>query len=183
MTMDAPMVQFDPIRIAPVSDLHAWRTHLDPNPFFWSWTMNNHWETNYKADQEGEITFRYAVRPHDGGYDAIAAQRFGRSICQPLIAVASDSATTASAVDSPRSLLALEGDTGVVVTQLRPSRDGKAWMVRLFNVADNPQRISLRWNCPVGDVWISNPMEVSLERAAAEIELTQFEVVTLRVEH
>ncbi len=183
VTMDAPMVQFDPIRIAPVSDLHAWRTHLDPNPFFWSWTMNNHWETNYKADQEGEITFRYAVRPHDGGYDAIAAQRFGRSICQPLIAVASDSATTASAVDSPRSLLALEGDTGVVVTQLRPSRDGKAWMVRLFNVADNPQRISLRWNCPVGDVWISNPMEVSLERAAAEIELTQFEVVTLRVEH
>ena len=25
--------------------------------------MNNYWETNYKAEQEGRVNFRYAILP------------------------------------------------------------------------------------------------------------------------
>lgn len=176
VTLDAPMLQFDPIKIAPAKGAHAFRTELDPKPFFWSWTMNNHWETNYKADQDGEVVFRYALRPH-AGYDPVASQRFGRGICQPLLAMTADPKTTPG-----QPLVRVQGDPGVVVTQIRPSRDGKAYMVRLFNVADTPQSIQLSWSRPVGETWISNPMENQLNPAPKNIELTRFEIVTLRVE-
>ena len=48
--------------------------------------MNNHWHTNYKADQAGPTTFRYALLPHKQ-YDPMAAQRFGIECSQPLVAV------------------------------------------------------------------------------------------------
>jgi alpha-mannosidase len=183
VTVDAPMLQFDPIKIAQPFGVQYWREHIDPSACLWSWTMNNHWECNYKADQDGLITFRYALRPHAGGYDAVAAQRFGRDVCQPLIAVAADGATPVAA-----PLLGVEGQGssvkgGVVVTQVRPSRDGKATMVRLFNVADEPRKVSLAWNRPVGATWISNPMEDETKKAPAQIELAKFEIVTLRTEN
>ena len=177
VTVDAPLVQFDPIQLAPAWGLQAWRTYIDPAPFLWSWTMNNHWETNYKADQEGELIFRYALRPHTGGYNAVTAQRFGRDVCQPLLAVTVDPATEAR-----EPLFSLSGSEGLVVTQVRPSRDGKATMVRLFNPADAPQKARLAWNRPVGTTWVSNPMEDRTALAPAELEMGRFEIVTLRVE-
>ena len=47
--------------------------------------MNNHWHTNYRADQEGETVFRYAMRPH-ATYDQTAAAHFGVESTEPLIA-------------------------------------------------------------------------------------------------
>ncbi len=178
VTVDAPMLQFEPIKIAGPWGAHFWRTRIEPPAFFWSWAMNNHWETNYKADQEGEITFRYAFRPHAGGYDPVAAQRFGRDICQPLLARPADPARP---VEAP--LLALQGDPGVVVTLVRPSRDGRAMQVRLFNVAADPQTVRLAWRTPRGRTWVSNPMEDQLKPAGESLTLGRFEIMTLRVEN
>ena len=50
--------------------------NIAPSATLYSWVMNNHWHTNYRADQEGETTFRYYLHPH-GAYDAVAAARFG----------------------------------------------------------------------------------------------------------
>jgi alpha-mannosidase len=46
--------------------------------------MNNYWETNYKAYQEGVVTFGYAVRANKG-YDPAAAGRFATDLSQPLV--------------------------------------------------------------------------------------------------
>lgn len=176
VTLDAPMLQFDPIKIALPFGKEHWRKKIDPGAHIHSWTMNNHWETNYKAFQAGKITFRYALRPHAGGYDPVEAQQFGRSICQPLLAVPVDRSTKV-----PEPLAAVEGQ-GVVVTTIRPSRDGKAYMVRLFNVADGKRTARLAWGRPVDATWISNPMEEKIEKAPASIEMVPFEIVTLRME-
>jgi len=176
VTVDAPMLQFEPIKIAAAFGVDHWRTHIDPGAHIYSWTMNNHWETNYKAYQSGKITFRYVLRPHAGGYDAIGAQRFGRGVSQPLIAL---SARPASKVQPP--LVTVDG-AGVIVTTIRPSRDGKAFMVRLFNVADANQTARLTWNVPIEKVSISNPMEDKKEKAPAALDMVPFEIVTLRVE-
>ena len=175
-TLDAPMLQFEPIKIALTFGTHYWREHIEPTSTFYSWAMNNHWECNYKAYQKGPIAFRYVLRPHAGGYDAVEAQRFGRGICQPLTAVSAD---PAKPVFQPR--LEVQGD-GVMVTSICPSRDGKAFMVRLFNVAEGPRKVELSWNSPVGQTWISNPMEESLKKAPQTMELGQFEILTLKVE-
>jgi len=176
VTRDAPMLQFDPIKIAPAFGVEHWRERIDPGAHIYSWTMNNHWETNYKAYQSGEITFCYYLRPHAGGYDAVDAQRFGRAMCQPLIAVR---ANRSSPVREP--LVAVDGG-GVVITTVRPSRDGGAYMVRLFNVAHERQAPRLTWHRPVKTAWISNPLEERKQKAPAAIGMVPFEIVTLRIE-
>ncbi len=175
--VDAPMVQFDPIQIAEATGRRSWRTHIDPDAYLHSWTMNNHWETNYKADQEGIISFTYALRPHAGGYDPVASQRFGREICQPLLVmpVGEDSPSTAAIIE-------LAQDSGVVVTSLRPSRDGEAFMVRLFNVSNAPVEPALDFASPDRRVWVSNPMEVPLRPCPTGLQLGRHEILTLRVE-
>jgi len=177
VTVDAPLVQFDPIRIAPARGPAAFREFIDPPPFLWSWTMNNHWETNYKADQKGKITFHYALRPYTGDYNEAAAQQFGRNICQPLLAVPADPEKKPA-----QPMLALKSADTVVATQVRPSRDGKAWMVRLFNTGDQPATATLTWNRPAGRTWLSNPMEDALELAPEKIATAARGFVTLRVE-
>ena len=39
----------------------------------YSWAMNNHWHTNYRADQEGATWFRFAIQsaPPHRGYDPV----------------------------------------------------------------------------------------------------------------
>lgn len=176
VTMDAPMLQFDPIKIAPPFGKEHWREHIDPVAHIYSWTMNNHWETNYKAYQEGKITFRYALRPHPGGYNAVEAQRFGRNMSQPLLAV---SANPSNKVLTPFVKVAANG---VVVTTIPPSRDGKACMVRLFNVADEEQTVRLAWNRPMNSTWISNPMEDKIGKAPPALGMVPFEIATLGAE-
>ncbi len=176
--IDAPMVQFDPIIIASAQGRKTWRTFIDPKSFLHSWTMNNHWETNFKADQEGIINFAYAIRPHEGGYDAVSAQRFGRDACQPLMVIPVD--TGQPSYEAPFKLI---GDDGIIITSLRPSRDGQAMMVRLFNVSDQPQSFSLRWSRPVGRSWISNPMENALQACPESVELDRFEIMTIRIDN
>ena len=63
---------------------------------FYSWVMNNHWHTNYRAEQSGPTTFRYALLPHKQ-YDPIAAQRFGIECSQPLVVVPARGAAPAAA--------------------------------------------------------------------------------------
>lgn len=176
VTPDAPMLQFEPIKIAKPFGTEYWREHIEPGASLWSWTMNNHWETNYKADQEGWLTFRYVVRPHAGGYDAVREQQFGRGVCQPLQALRVDATKPAAA-----SLLTVS-NPGIVVTSIRPSRDRKAFIVRLFNVTDETRQTTLAWGRPLGATWLSNLMEEPVAAAGPVISMNQYELVTLRVE-
>ncbi len=177
VTVDAPMLQFDPIKFArPYGVVNDWRHTIDPGQYLHSWVMNNHWETNYKAYQEGLFTFRYVLKPHAGGYDAVKAQHVGREVCQPLLAVIADSSH-----DTIRQLMKVSNDN-IIITSVRPSRDGKALMVRLFNPTDDVQKVKLEWGRKAETTWRSNPMEDPLEKAAKEISLVKFEVITLRVD-
>ena len=45
--------------------------------------MNNHWHTNYRAEQDGPTVFRYAIWPH-GPSAQRRLQKFGVSMSQPL---------------------------------------------------------------------------------------------------
>ena len=87
VTADAPLMELGGLtanlpRSQP--NPNAYMKTIAPSATLYSWVMNNHWHTNYRADQEGETTFRYYLRPH-GAYDAVAAARFGLETTQPLI--------------------------------------------------------------------------------------------------
>ena len=122
--------------------------------------MNNHWHTNYRAEQEGPTVFRYAIRPHEGFVPEDTA-KFGVACSQPLIAVPASGPTAAK----PR--LELSSDK-VVVTAFKPSDDGKAWIVRLFGASGKTEKVKLAWASPAPQrVWLSDTSEKPRDQAAA----------------
>ncbi len=86
-TLDAPLMEVGGIHVD-VEDpftSRTWIKQLEPTQTLYSYIMNNYWETNYKASQEGMTNFRYSILPHKQ-YDQAAAARFGIERSQPLVA-------------------------------------------------------------------------------------------------
>jgi alpha-mannosidase len=179
VTIDAPLVEIGGITANLTFGSGRpddWLAHVEPSQKLLSWVMNNHWYTNYRAEQEGPTLFRYSVRPHAGGYDPVAAMRFGIEQSQPLQVV--------DRLAPGQNLLSLEGwPDNVLVSAMKPSNDGKSIILRLYEVAGKATQVALRWNTSQPKlVWLSNPYEeqVSLVNGAVMVEGN--DVLTLRVE-
>jgi hypothetical protein len=177
-TLDAPLVEIGYLSATMLgSQTHPeiWRKHIEPTQKFYSWVINNHWGTNYRAYQDGLIEFRYALRPH-GGYDPAAASRFAIGMSQPLVASA----------QGQRSRTALKlgiDQEDVLVQECKRSADGSAWIVRLFGASGENRKASLTWtdHTPI-KIWRSDLREQPLERVGTQVEVPAWELVTLRIE-
>jgi hypothetical protein len=178
VTADAPMMELGGLtanlpRSQP--NPNAYMKTIGPSATLYSWVMNNHWHTNYRADQEGETTFRYYLRPH-GAYDAVAAARFGLETTQPLVVMPARGEKPAV------SRLSVE-PAGVLVTALKPSDDGKAIIVRLYGASGKDAVAKLAWSQPAPKaVWLSDASELPLKSAPETIEVPAWGIVTLRAE-
>jgi hypothetical protein len=179
VTLDAPLVELGEITATlfnSQTDPSVWRHTIDPTQQLYSWAMNNHWGTNYRAYQEGPVTFRYALRPHRGWTPADAS-RLATGLSQPLI-------VTPARGPKPRTepLLTLSTDD-VMVTALKPSDDGKAWIVRLYGAAGRDGDVTLAWASPAPQrISLSDTSERPLKEAGKTISVPAWAVVTLRAE-
>jgi len=97
-------------------------------------------------------------------------------VCNPLLVFEADPSQPL-----PASLLEVEGE-GIVVTSLKPARDGQALMVRLFNAGDRKVTARLKWAKDPKKTWISNPMEDKISSCTKPVEMVPYQIVTLRVE-
>jgi hypothetical protein len=186
-TLDAPCVEVGAMTIydiGPQNGPEAWLAHIRPSQTFYSYVMNNHWFTNYKADQEGPTTFRYALLPH-GQYDPVAAQRFGIERSQPLVVV-----EPAGDRDPPSEQPLLVLDTpDVIVASIKPAALAEAvpaWIIRLFAAAGRPANVHLVWGQrQPARVWLSNLAEdrvKPLDSPLGPVNMAGWELVTLRAE-
>ena len=176
-TLDAPLVEVGDITatlLGGQSNPDIWRKKIEPTQKLYSWALNNHWETNYRAYQDGLITFRYALRPH-GAYDPATATKFATGLSQPLIVAQA----TGNEKSAPRLQL---GSDNIVALVLKPSEDGKAWILTLYNPTAATQSTSLRWLDPLKAVHYSNTGEMSLEPVRGDLSIAAQDVITLRVE-
>lgn len=177
VTLDAPLVEVGGITatlLGGQSNPAVWRKHIEPTQKLYSWALNNHWETNYRAYQVGIITFRYALQPH-GVYDAVASTKLSTGMAQPLIVAPASGAAQAT------SKLQLSSQR-LVVLSLRPSLDGKAYMVTLYNPGDQTERTELQWAGAVGAAYYSNTGEENVAPVTGPVTVAAQDVVTLRVE-
>ena len=177
-TLDAPLIEVGGIHVD-VSDPftnEAWIKQLEPTQTLYSYVMNNYWETNYKASQDGMTTFHYSLMPH-GKYDQAAAARFATERSQPLIV-----RPARRELPVPGSRLQLTGDK-VLVTSLKPSEDGKAIIVRLFNAGDHEATTELTWpdRIPRSIAW-SSPREETGQLLDGPFRLPALGIVTLRAD-
>ena len=183
VTLDAPLVEVGGITANLIGrqtmdpkQLSMWRKHIEPTQTLYSWVMNNHWFTNYRAYQEGIVTFRYVLRPH-GTYDPAEASRFAVAFSQPLLAGPAHG-------NEPDVKMPLHLDRrDVLVTAVKPSDDGKALIVRLFGASDKDAKVTLSWTKPEAKrIWLSNPSEKPVQRVENTVSVPAWDVVTLRVE-
>lgn len=179
VSLDAPLVEVGEMSatmLGSQKDPGVWRAHIAQTQKFYSWVMNNHWGTNYRAYQEGPVTFRYALRPHVG-YNPAAASRLAIGLSQPLLSSPARG-TPAEAVP----LFQVEPDDVLAVT-VKPSDDCKALIVRLFGASCENRRAKLVWKLePAPRVWFSDLSEQALELAGPEIPVAGQQLVTLRIE-
>jgi hypothetical protein len=177
-TLDAPLVEIGSISATMLgSQTHPeiWRKHIEPTQTFYSWVMNNHWGTNYRAYQDGPVEFRYALRPHSG-YDPAAASRFAIGMSQPLV-------SSAHGQRSPLALKLRIDQNDVVLQECKPSADGRGWIVQLFGASGENRRANLTWtdNRPI-KIWRSDLRELPLEQIGSRVNVSAWELVILRIE-
>ncbi|HYG36356.1 MAG TPA: glycosyl hydrolase-related protein, partial [Clostridia bacterium] len=176
--VDAPLVEVGGITanlVGSQTDPRVWIQHLEPSQSIYSWVMNNHWHTNYRAEQEGPTVFRFAIRPHQTFKPEQAAQ-FGVACSQPLIPL------KASGKRPLHSRLELSNEK-VLVTALKPSDDGKGWIVRLFGASGTSQKVRLSWSSPAPQhLWLSDTSERPKQEIVRAIEVPAWGIVTIRAE-
>ena len=180
-TLDAPLIEVGGITAnVPRHQPEPWQPWLQkigPSQTLYSWILNNHWHTNYKADQDGWLEFRYAVQPHAGGFDALAAARFGVERCQPLQVLPAHGPGPGAV---PRLAIT---PNDVVVTALKPADDGRGWVVRLYGASGRDQTVRMQWSEPApAQLFMSNLSELPLVPAPEKILVPAWGLVTLRVE-
>jgi alpha-mannosidase len=178
-TLDAPLVEVGGITATMLGSQKVpalWRQHIEPTQTFYSWVMNNHWGTNYLAYQSGPVTFRYALRAHESE-DIAAASRFATGLSQPLLVSASVNHEFIST-----SMLKIE-PASALLTEMKPSDDGKAWIVRLFAASDEDVSAHLTWSSKnIGQTFLSNLAEEPLRPVSGDVSIAGWDLVTLRVE-
>jgi alpha-mannosidase len=178
VTLDAPLVEVGGITATMLGsqrDPTIWREHIERTQKFYSWAMNNHWGTNYRAYQEGAVEFRYALRAHDG-YDPAGAGRFAIGLSQPLVA------SVASSEPPPASLLQIE-PPDVLAIALKPSEDGNAFIVRLFGASGEERKAKLHWSMATPPrLWRSDLSERQIEPMHGEIRVAGWDLVTVRAD-
>jgi len=170
-TLDAPLVEAGNITAET-----PWIRRLGPAQTFYSYVMNNYWFTNYKADQEDETFFRYSIWPH-GRFDSAGVTRFGMERSQPLLVIPVDDATT--------EILSFlrPSSNGVVVSALKPSRDGQGFVVRLYGASGRPETLSLE--SPLGRAMEVRQSDLSESKGppmGGNFEVPPFGMVTVRLD-
>ena len=157
------------------SDPKAYKARISASATIYSWVMNNHWHTNYRIDQEGETVFRYAIRPHLA-YDQTAAAHFGVETTEPLI--------IAAAVGPAPSGPLVEISSGpIMITSLKPSCDGKALIMRLYNTGETAAQASLKWgSVSPKAIFVSDLSEAPGATVRGALDMPAYAVLTLRAE-
>lgn len=178
LTPDAPLVEVGGVTanlIGSLSDPAAWLDHLKPSQTIFSWAMNNHWHTNYRADQEGPTVFRYLLWPH-GRFDQAAAAGVALECGQGLVV----GPARGDVPQEPRLRLS---HRDVFVTALKPSEDGRALIVRLFGASGRDAVTGLTWSEPAPQsVWASDASEKPLRPISGPVVVPAYGLVTVRAE-
>jgi alpha-mannosidase len=100
--------------------------------------MNNYWETNYKASQDGWHTFTYVIDVDNKSYVSAISKRLGEEAIKPLLLrnINKDSQSEKTWMTTNNSNITVSSIT----------RTEKGLLVRLSNISDKSIKTSPKWN-------------------------------------
>jgi len=176
-TIDAPFIEFGGM------NAEAWMSNPDKEWFSktsssslcYSWAMNNSWHTNFKASQEGLVSFRYAIKVHNK-FDYLSVYKFGLENSQPLHIIYND-----NTIKRYSPIVKLDSISSIVITTIKPSKDGNL-IIRIFNPTEKKNSTNLiTKNVDRTEFYISNGDEEEIKQISDKVNLDPFEVVTLKL--
>ena len=178
ITLDAPLFEvggITAVMLGSQTNPDIWRKHIEPTQTLFSWALNNHWGTNYRAYQEGLITFRYALWPHKQ-FSASENTQYAIGLSQPLLVKqASENIPITSGIYPDQSQ--------VIVTAFKPCDNGKGRTLTLFNSSDSSVKTKLiSGKNPIQKVWLTNSGEDKTDEINSDIAIPAWGVVMIRVE-
>lgn len=130
-TANAPLIE-----IGAITAERPWMQTIQQSSTFYSYVMNNYWHTNYKADQEGPVTFTYSILLH-GPFNSVEAARFGRERRQPLLVSTADSQTLRGS-----SFFRISSSDAQVLS-VQPLTE-RSFLVHLYNPSEKQQLVTFR---------------------------------------
>jgi alpha-mannosidase len=184
--LDAPLATFGDINKG------KWPDQFNPpSATIFSYAMNNYWDTNYRAGQNGVFTFRFLVTS-SGTFDAAALTRLGLEDMRPAevnYVVSQDKVG-----DPPRPLPAtgtsfLETSSqDIALVTWKQAEDGNGTILRLAEISGRASETALRfprWNIAsarrCSGVEDDSSKNLPVDDGTIHIAFRPFEVVTLRV--
>ena len=139
-TPSAPLVE-----VGGIFAESRWMRSIPRTQTLLSYAMNNYWHTNFKADQGGPVGFVYALRAH-GPFRPEDAVRFGAERRAPLVvAPARGPAASAPLFTIESAAGAAPAPQPVVATSVRPTADGRGWLLALYNPSPEARAVRLAW--------------------------------------
>ncbi len=173
VSIDVPMIQLG--AIATDAIVAGWKAQIQPSAKLFSYAMNNYWETNYRAGQEGVHEFSYSLLPHLA-FEEYEIERFALGIGQPLVAI--PVSPHAPEIDPPFQL----STRRIVATLLRRQSENGELILRLYNPGPQADSLAFVWRARArGAVYRASAWGEARERLGDRLELGPYEIVTLLV--
>jgi len=183
--IDAPLVTLGDVNRG------VWPAEFKPaSSTIFSYAFNNYWHTNYRAEQGGEMTFRYAMTS-GGSLSPSDLAHFGRAAMTPL---AIDEVIDQDKVGNPpellepisTSFLQVKGPR-VVVENWKAAEDGNGSVLRLLETSGTENRAVLQFPLfHLQRAWLTTAMEddlkdVPVDDSSLEVTLKPHEIATVRI--
>src|SRR5205085_138846 len=103
------------------------------------YVMNNYWFTNYKAGQDGRITFRYSITSAEA-IEPAAATLFGSSVQQPIRAIYIPPRQNAMELSG----FSCEVGLGAELSSAKPAEDGTGIIMRVHETSGQAHDVTLK---------------------------------------
>jgi alpha-mannosidase len=189
LPIDAPMITFGDIVRG------AWPADFKPaSSTIFSWIMSNYWNTNFPAQQGGDVVFRYVILSSPV-FDAAKLARAGREALTPL-----ESSSVPSTIPSPApvatvsatslgnnaSFLSLK-TSDVAVSTWKLAEDGDGSILRLEEIAGHPTHLQLHlpyfditqaWQCSILE---DRERELAVSKGDLPLDIGPWQILTLRL--
>ena len=145
ISLDAPLVEIGDITTDAIA--YGWVSDTPESQTIYSYIMNNYWETNYLAAQDGIISFRYVLYPHGKFNPAISEKYALEEFEQPIIVPESKN-------DRGMGSLFRINNENIICLTLIPS--GNGYLIRLFNAGCTEQKLELDFRDKPLDLWFTD---------------------------
>jgi len=148
--VDSPLITLQDINRG------QWYEHLEiENGNVFAYVFNNYWWTNYKANQGGQLTFRFAMTSGRNISD-LQAKQFGESVQNPMIVKVMTGTSPENGISkndtehglgkklvNSQSFVTVDGE-GVVVQAMMPARFTGGTIIRLREMLGKASTVKLR---------------------------------------